>query len=85
MPTVPAPGNFHGFRRHVIEPSPVDGRQRVRSDLILLFLLFLLFLQQIISGRDGLRRRNPRFLAAGANQKREITAAVTPHGERDEA
>ena len=24
------PGNFHGFRRHVIEPSPVGGRQRVR-------------------------------------------------------
>jgi dihydroorotase len=24
------PGNFHGFRRHVIEPSPVGGHQRVR-------------------------------------------------------
>jgi len=23
------PGNFHGFRRHVIEPSPLRGRVRI--------------------------------------------------------
>ena len=72
------PGNFHGFRRHVIEPSPVGGRQRVRSDLIPLFLLFL---QQIISGRDGFRRRNPRFLAAGANKKQRNNSGGDPARE----